>query len=90
MSPDIYRLSISIFFSVSNVYCVLSNLMHEVYPDKTFTCSLLSHGVISLSQCFSPVCPAIKDIMIISLGQVVCSSPEYIGQYKLYKLVCPC
>ena len=75
VSPDIYRLSISIFFSVSNVYCVLSNLMHEVYPDKTFTCSLLSHGVISLSQFFTPVCPAIKDMIIISLGQVVGSSP---------------
>ena len=71
-----------IFFSVSNVCCVLGNLMHDVYPDKTFTCSLLSHGVISLGQCFSPVCPAINDIMIISLGHVVCNSSKEIGQYK--------
>ena len=71
-----------IFFSVSNVCCVLSNLMHDVYLDKTLTCSLLSHGVISLGQCFSPVCPAINDIMIISPGQVVCTLPKEIGQYK--------
>ena len=56
--------------------------MHNVYSDKTFTCSLLSHGVISLGQCFSPVCPAINDIMIISLGHVVCNSSKEIGQYK--------